>query len=70
MRFIKVASQAFRIRLTRIAQGMRRIIGAPDYERYLAHVLKCHPTESPLSREAFARDALARRYNQPGNRCC
>ena len=49
---------------------MRRIIGAPDYERYLAHVLKCHPTESPLSREAFARDALARRYNQPGNRCC
>ena len=60
----------FRMRLSRIARVVRRIIGAPDYERYLAHATQCHPTESPLTREAFARDALARRYNQPGNRCC
>jgi uncharacterized short protein YbdD (DUF466 family) len=62
--------RTLRIRLTRIAQAVRRIIGVPDYERYLAHVRNCHPTDAPLSREAFARDALARRYNQPGNRCC
>ena len=57
-------------RIARIAQVVRRIIGAPDYERYLAHRQRCHAGEPPLTREAFASDALARRYNQPGNRCC
>lgn len=59
-----------RLRLARIAQVIRRVIGAPDYERYLAHQRQCHRNEQPLTREAFAKDALARRYNQPGNRCC
>jgi uncharacterized short protein YbdD (DUF466 family) len=49
---------------------VRRIIGAPDYERYLAHVTRRHPDSVPLSREAFTRDALARRYDRPGSRCC
>jgi uncharacterized short protein YbdD (DUF466 family) len=49
---------------------VRRIIGAPDYERYLAHVARRHPGTTPLDREAFARDALARRYDRPGSRCC
>jgi uncharacterized short protein YbdD (DUF466 family) len=59
-----------RLRLARIAQVIRRVIGAPDYERYLMHQRACHAAEPPLTREAFAKDALARRYNQPGNRCC
>jgi uncharacterized short protein YbdD (DUF466 family) len=58
------------LRFARIAEVVRRIIGAPDYERYLAHQQRCHRGEAPLTREAFARDALMRRYNQPGNRCC
>ena len=65
-----IADSPLRVRLTLMAQVIRRIIGAPDYERYLAHLRTCHPAESPLSREAFAHDALARRYNQPGSRCC
>jgi uncharacterized short protein YbdD (DUF466 family) len=65
-----LAEHPLRLRLARIAHVIRRVIGAPDYERYLAHQRRCHVNEPPLSREAFAKDALARRYNQPGNRCC
>ena len=54
----------------RAASVLRRVIGAPDYERYLAHVTRCHPETTPLSRDEFARDALSRRYDRPGSRCC
>ena len=54
----------------RAASVLRVVIGAPDYERYLAHVARRHPGTTPLSREEFARDALARRYDRPGSRCC
>jgi len=54
----------------RAASVLRRVIGAPDYERYLAHVAHAHPRATPLSREEFARDALSRRYDRPGSRCC
>jgi uncharacterized short protein YbdD (DUF466 family) len=64
------AEHPLRLRLARIAQVIRRVIGAPDYERYLAHQRRCHRDEVPLTREAFAKDALTRRYSQPGNRCC
>jgi uncharacterized short protein YbdD (DUF466 family) len=56
--------------LARAAHVVRLVIGAPDYERYLAHVRRAHPGEVPLSRDAFAHDALARRYERPGSRCC
>ena len=56
--------------LRRAGAMLRRIVGAPDYEAYLAHVAHRHPGAVPLSREAFARDALARRYDRPGSRCC
>jgi uncharacterized short protein YbdD (DUF466 family) len=49
---------------------VRRVIGAPDYELYLSHLRRRHPEVTPLTREAFARDALARRYDRPGSRCC
>ena len=65
-----IAEHSIRRRLARIGEVIRRVIGAPDYERYLAHQRRCHQGEPPLTREAFAQDALARRYNQPGNRCC
>jgi len=65
-----IAEHPLRLRLARVAQVIRRVIGAPDYERYLAHQRRCHRDEQPLTREAFAQDVLARRYSQPGNRCC
>ena len=56
--------------LARVASVVRRVIGAPDYERYLAHVRDAHVDATPLTREQFARDALLRRYDRPGSRCC
>ena len=54
----------------RAASVVRRVIGAPDYDWYLAHVTERHPGCVPLSRAEFARDALSRRYDRPGSRCC
>ena len=49
---------------------VRRIIGAPDYAEYMAHMRSHHPDLAPMSAREFARDALARRYDRPGSRCC
>jgi uncharacterized short protein YbdD (DUF466 family) len=59
-----------RRRLQRLGALVRSVIGAPDYERYLAHVRRHHPDVPPLTPDAFARDALSRRYDRPGSRCC
>jgi uncharacterized short protein YbdD (DUF466 family) len=59
-----------RLRLARLGRTLRRIVGAPDYDAYVAHVARRHPGTAPLSREAYARDALSRRYDRPGSRCC
>lgn len=64
------AGVTLRERVARMAAVVRRIIGAPDYDIYVAHVTTCSAGAAPMSREEFARDALARRYNRPGSRCC
>ncbi len=56
--------------LARTAAVIRRVIGAPDYDRYLSHVRTCHPSEQPLSRHEFERQRMEDRYNTPGSRCC
>ena len=57
-------------RLSRIGQVIRRIIGVPDYDCYLAHIQRFHPDMDPVSRTDFAREALSARYSRPGARCC
>lgn len=59
-----------RRRIAGVASGLRRIIGVPDYERYLRHMQLRHPTHSPLERDAFTREVLARRFERAGSRCC
>jgi uncharacterized short protein YbdD (DUF466 family) len=56
--------------IERIAHVIRRVIGVPDYDAYLAHCAVRHPDEIPLTRDAFLRDTLVRKHTQPGNRCC
>lgn len=56
--------------LARLAWAVRRMIGVPDYERYVRHASISHLDSALLSPEAFARDALSRRYDRPGSRCC
>lgn len=62
--------QATRERVERAACVVRRIIGVPDYDRYVAHVRARHPGTEPLAYEEFVRQRLADRYNRPGTRCC
>ena len=54
----------------RVANVVRTIIGAPDYDRYVAHVRECHPDRTPMTRDEFSKSRMEARYNQPGNRCC
>jgi uncharacterized short protein YbdD (DUF466 family) len=54
----------------RIAVVVQRVIGVPDYERYVRHVRERHPGTEPVSREEFIRERMASRYSKPGARCC
>jgi uncharacterized short protein YbdD (DUF466 family) len=40
-----------RDRIARAANVVRRIIGVPDYDRYVAHVHAHHPECAPMTRE-------------------
>ena len=59
-----------RSRVDRAAAVVRRIIGVPDYDRYVAHVQAHHPGVQPMTRQEFERQRLADRYNRPGSKCC
>ena len=56
--------------ITRSASVLRRVIGAPDYECYLAHTRLAHPGLEPLSYDEFVREAMRRRYGKGAGRCC
>ena len=56
--------------LRRAARVLRRIVGVPDYEGYVAHVRECHPGTVPMTRTEFERARLDDRYSRPGSRCC
>lgn len=56
--------------LARVGAIVRRIIGVPDYDAYVAHVRVHHPGTIPLSRGEFERRRLDERYSKPGGRCC
>jgi len=56
--------------LAGIARSLRQVLGAPDYERYVGHMVACHPDRAPMSRAAFEQERLASRYSRPGARCC
>lgn len=60
----------FRRWLDRVGCVMRRVIGAPDYAAYVAHLRACHPGEVPVSESVFLARRLDARYNSPGSRCC
>ncbi|HKV52916.1 MAG TPA: YbdD/YjiX family protein [Gemmatimonadaceae bacterium] len=59
-----------RDRLAVAARVVRTIVGAPDYDRYVAHMRCRHPSDPPLTRDEFARARIADRYDRPGARCC
>lgn len=62
--------QLTRSRIDRMAAVVRRIIGVPDYDRYVAHARRCHPDQPLMSRDEFMRQRMVERYSKPGARCC
>ena len=56
--------------LARVGRTLRAVIGAPDYERYLAHMRERHPGEPPLTEREFFERRLRERSERPGGRCC
>ena len=65
MTFARLTEQA-----RRAAAILRRIVGVPDYDVYLAHVREHHPGAQPMSRVEFESSRLNDRYSKPGQRCC
>lgn len=60
----------FRKTASRWASLINRIIGAPDYDAYVAHATRCHPDLPVLSRDDFVQQRLDDKYSRPGSRCC
>lgn len=58
------------IRIQSAARTLRRIIGAPDYDAYLAHRQRSHPNCPALTEQEFIQQRLDDRYSRPGSRCC
>jgi uncharacterized short protein YbdD (DUF466 family) len=59
-----------RDRVERVAKVVRRIIGVPDYDRYVAHVQSHYPETTPMCRRDFERQRVTDKYSRPGGRCC
>jgi uncharacterized short protein YbdD (DUF466 family) len=59
-----------RVNAERVTNVIRRVIGVPDYDRYLEHQRTHHPECTPLSREEFMWQRMNDRYSRPGARCC
>ncbi|MEO7083789.1 MAG: YbdD/YjiX family protein [Gemmatimonadaceae bacterium] len=57
-------------RIERVACVVRRVIGVPDYDRYVAHMRSHHPDAVLPTQEEFIRQRQVDRYSKPGARCC
>jgi uncharacterized short protein YbdD (DUF466 family) len=57
-------------RLRSALRVVRAIIGAPDYDRYVAHMREHHPGCQIATRDEFMRQRMESRYSRPGARCC
>jgi len=54
-----------------LRHGWLRVIGAPDYQAYLAHHAERHPGTPPMSERDYVNLFIERRYNgRTAGRCC
>lgn len=56
--------------VARVARALRAMLGAPDYDAYVAHHEASCAGAPPLTREQFVDARLRARYERPGSRCC
>jgi uncharacterized short protein YbdD (DUF466 family) len=50
--------------------AVRRIVGVPDYDRYVRHMRARHPGAPLQSRAEFFNQCWEDKAKRPGNRCC
>ncbi|WP_344764895.1 YbdD/YjiX family protein [Actimicrobium antarcticum] len=53
-----------------LGQTLRLMVGLPEYDAYLSHMEREHPTKIPMSYDEFFRDRQAARYDGQGRGCC
>ena len=60
------------VRVNQWREALDRLLGLPNYERYLAHMHSTHPDQSALTRRAFYDEAQRHRYESGSDRprCC
>lgn len=67
---LRARMRSLRAWATRAVAIVRRIVGVPDYDAYLAHMQRQYPDCTPMDPRTFERERLAAKYTQPGSRCC
>ena len=53
-----------------LTQGLRLMVGVPDYGSYLAHHQATHPERPAMSYEEFFNERQAARYASRAGTCC
>ena len=56
--------------VSRAASVFRTVLGAPHYQRYLAHMRAAQPGDRVMSETEFVHTRMNDRYNRAGSRCC
>ena len=57
--------------LSLLRQTARLMVGMPDYDAYLRHMLAHHPDQPVMDRTQFFRDRQEARYGgKNGGKCC
>ena len=70
MQPLKFWKRMFWERLRWLRELGRALIGAPDFDRYLAHCALHHPERAPLNRAEFFKACKTARFGRGATRCC
>ena len=49
---------------------VREVVGENDYDKYVAHLARAHPGQTPPTRRTFERHKTDRMEANPKSRCC
>ena len=56
--------------LSQITQGLRLMVGVPEYSTYVEHMRAVHPDRRIMTHEEFFRERQEARYGGKVSRCC
>ena len=53
-----------------LLSAVKRLLGMPDYQRFVEHVRQCHPERPVPSEREFFEQYVKDRYGTGATRCC